>query len=158
MGQDKLALPVLGRPMVGHAVQAATEAGTIAHNPGGRPVVPPPPSLLPLTVVQNPHAGSRSVGSLIAGLLALPADAAGVVVLLGDMPLVRAHHITRLLAAFRSHAVDRSICVPVWQERRGNPVVLGRGFRAELLTLRGDVGAKSLMTAYPRSRHRSRHG
>ena len=40
---------------------------------------------------------------------------------------------------------DSNIAVPVYDNRRGNPAILGCGFKEELLSLQGDVGAKELI-------------
>ena len=71
-------------------------------------------------------------------------EADGYLVALGDMPLVGGRHINRLIAAF-SPVEKRTIVVPVHAGERGNPVLWGRRHFAEMLTLDGDRGAKSLM-------------
>ena len=79
-----------------------------------------------------------------AGIAAVPTDADGAVVCLGDMPLVGANLIDRLIEAF---APDRGalIVVPVSEGRRGNPVLWSRRFFPELMTLDGDIGARHLI-------------
>ena len=81
-------------------------------------------------------------------LVAVPEAADGVVVCLGDMPGVSAAVIDRLIAAF-DPLEGRAICVPTWQGKRGNPVLLARRFFAEVQTISGDVGAKPLLGEYP---------
>ena len=83
-------------------------------------------------------------GSLKVGVAALPAEAGGAVVLLGDMPLVTAGLIDRLLdAAEREPAVDAVI--PALEGRRGNPVVLARSLFKAVGHLDGDAGARRLL-------------
>ena len=57
---------------------------------------------------------------------------------LGDMPLISAPLINRLMEAF---APDRGslIVVPVSEGRRGNPVLWSRRFFSELMALDGDI-------------------
>ena len=66
---------------------------------------------------------------------------------LGDMPLIDAQLIDRLIEAF---APDRGhlIAVPVSEGRRGNPVLWSRRFFRELMTLDGDVGARHLIAKH----------
>ncbi|WP_206530122.1 NTP transferase domain-containing protein [Nordella sp. HKS 07] len=97
--------------------------------------------------VHNPAYASGLASSLKAGLADMPGDADGVVVGLGDMPLVAGRHINRLIAAF-SPAEKRSIIVPVHAGERGNPVLWSRAYFAEMLALDGDRGAKGLMEAH----------
>ena len=82
-----------------------------------------------------------------AGLAALPADADGAVVMLGDMPEITASLINRMIAAF-SPADSRSICIAVHQHERGNPVLWARRFFEEIEAVSGDVGAKPVLAAH----------
>jgi molybdenum cofactor cytidylyltransferase len=63
------------------------------------------------------------------------------------MPAVDAHLLDRLIAAFDPEE-DRAIIVPVHGGRRGNPVLWGRRFFPEILTLTGDAGARALFAPY----------
>ena len=74
----------------------------------------------------------------------MPEDAAGILVALGDMPLVGRKVVRRLVAGFNP-AEGRLICVPVHEGRRGNPVLFSRRFLPELMALTGDEGARSLL-------------
>ena len=82
--------------------------------------------------------------SLKAGIGALGEDVDGAVVCLGDMPRIAPAHIDRLIAAFNP-VEGRSIVVPTWQGKRGNPVLWGRAHFQEFGALAGDVGARHLI-------------
>lgn len=73
-------------------------------------------------------------------------DAALVV--LGDMPLVSAATVGRLIAAF-SPAEHRTVAVPVYGGQRGNPVLWGKTHFDALRHLAGDQGARGLIDALP---------
>lgn len=94
--------------------------------------------------VDNPHHARGMSSSLRAGLAALPAGVDGVLVCLGDMPWVSAADIDRLLGAFDPGA-GRALCVPTHRGRRGNPVLWGRRYFAELAGVRGDIGGRALL-------------
>ncbi len=98
--------------------------------------------------VHNPDYGAGLSTSLHRGLGALPGDADGVVVCLGDMPRVGPAVIDRLIAAFNP-LEGRAICVPTWDGKRGNPVLFALRFAAEIQEIAGDVGARHLMGEYP---------
>jgi len=87
------------------------------------------------------------VGSLKRGLAALPPDIDGVIVCLGDMPLVAGRDLDRLIAAFNP-LEGRAIVVPTRHGKRGNPVLWARRFIPEMAELAGDVGAKHLIGEY----------
>ncbi len=93
------------------------------------------------------HAADHAEGlsaSLRTGAGTLPADAAGVFVLLGDMPRVP-HAVLRPLAdAVQAGA---AAAAPVFAGRRGNPVLLGAALIPKLANLTGDQGARPLIQA-----------
>jgi molybdenum cofactor cytidylyltransferase len=94
--------------------------------------------------VRNPDFAGGLASSVKAGIAAVSQDADGAVICLGDMPLIDANLIDRLIEAF---APDRGnlIVVPVAEGRRGNPVLWSRRFFGELMTLDGDIGARHLI-------------
>jgi molybdenum cofactor cytidylyltransferase len=95
----------------------------------------------------NPDFAQGMAGSIIAGIEALPGDVAAALICLGDMPAIEATEIKRLMAAFDADGTA-AICAPIAQGRRGNPVLFARRFFPELLALRGDSGAKSVIAAH----------
>ena len=98
-------------------------------------------------LVHNPEYRQGLSGSIRAGLAALPESAEAAVICLGDMPLVTSAHVDRLVAAF-DPAEGREICVPVFEGKRGNPVLFARRFFDEIAGVRGDVGARHLIGEY----------
>jgi molybdenum cofactor cytidylyltransferase len=82
--------------------------------------------------------------SLRAGLAALEVEAAAVLVCLGDMPLVSAGDIDRIVAAYDPHE-GRLIVVPTYHGKRGNPVLWDRRFFPDMAALSGDTGARGLL-------------
>jgi molybdenum cofactor cytidylyltransferase len=102
---------------------------------------------LKVKFVRNPDFADGLASSVKAGIAAVPNAADGAVVCLGDMPLIDARLIDRLIEAF---APERGnlIAVPVSDGRRGNPVLWSRRFFNELMTLDGDTGARHLIARH----------
>ncbi len=102
---------------------------------------------LPVRFVYNPDYAEGLGTSLKAGIAAVPAEADGAVVCLGDMPQVDSALIDKLIAAFDP---ERSalVVVPSINGRRGNPVLWSRRFFPDLMTVQGDIGARHLIGAY----------
>ncbi len=102
---------------------------------------------LKVKFVRNPDFAGGLASSVKAGIAAVVTDADGAVICLGDMPLIDAHLIDRLIEAFTP---DRGnlIVVPVADGRRGNPVLWSRRFFAELMGLEGDIGARHLIAKH----------
>ncbi len=89
------------------------------------------------------HASGLSA-SLRAGLAGLPPNADAVLVCLGDMPGVSPATMDRLIAAHVPGGPVQAV-VPVWQGRRGNPVLWDRRCFADLATVSGDAGGRQLL-------------
>lgn len=145
---DKLLADLNGAPLIRRTVENALSSRA-------RPVVAVVADArvaaaldgLPVRIIFNPDAASGMASSLTAGLAALPADVAGAVVCLGDMPLASGGLIDRLIAAFDPLA-GREIVAPTRAGRRGHPVVWGRTFFAAISELSGDVGARNLLSSH----------
>jgi molybdenum cofactor cytidylyltransferase len=99
---------------------------------------------LPVERVRNPSFAEGLSTSLKTGLAALPDDIDGLVVCLGDMPLVAGRDLDRLIGAFNP-LEGRAIVVPTRRGKRGNPVLWAKRFIPEMAELAGDVGAKHLI-------------
>lgn len=97
--------------------------------------------------VHNPDYADGLGTSLKAGIAAVPEDADGAIVCLGDMPQVDAALIDRLIAAFDPER-GALVVVPSIDGRRGNPVVWSRRFFHDLMSITGDIGARHLIGSY----------
>ncbi|MGJ0510472.1 MAG: nucleotidyltransferase family protein [Methylocystis sp.] len=145
---NKLLADLDGRPVLRRAVEAALGARTcrtivvIGHD---RAAVEAALDGLPVVFAHNPDFASGLAASLRAGL-AVVGEADVVVVLLGDMPGVRAETVNALIDAF-AVAPGASAIVPLRNGRRGNPVLLARALFPRVETLRGDEGARRLLAA-----------
>ena len=98
-------------------------------------------------LVHNPAYREGLSGSIRAGLAALSESTDAAIICLGDMPLVASRHVDKLVAAFDPDE-GREICVPVFEGKRGNPVLFARRFFEEVAAIRGDVGARHLIGEY----------
>jgi molybdenum cofactor cytidylyltransferase len=102
---------------------------------------------LSVRFVHNPDYAEGLGSSLKAGIAAVPEDADGAIICLGDMPQVDAALIDRLIVAFDPER-GALIVVPSIEGRRGNPVVWSRRFFHELMGIQGDIGARHLIGQY----------
>ncbi|SFR64196.1 nucleotidyltransferase family protein [Halogeometricum limi] len=144
---NKLLEPFDGRPVVDHVVRTArastvdATAVVVGHEAESvRAVVARPE----VTVLHNDayvQGQSRSVRRGIAFAQDRNWDA--VVFLLGDMPLLRAPTVDRLVEAFREG--DERIVAPCYRGCRGNPVLFGARWFGALSRLDGDRGGRDLL-------------
>jgi molybdenum cofactor cytidylyltransferase len=115
-----------------------------------RPQDDPAALMLPTDchIVRSPRSHEGVAHSLAAGIASLQhSDAAVVAVLLGDMPGIR----SETLVSLQQQAAAERIVVPCYAGRRGHPVLFGRAFWPELLTLEGDQGARALLQRHAKS-------
>ena len=97
--------------------------------------------------VQRVHAPAWETGlaaSLAAGIAAVPESARAAIVCLGDMPLVTARVIARLIEAYDPDE-GRLIVAPTHDGALGNPILWDRRFFPEMMALTGDRGARFLL-------------
>jgi molybdenum cofactor cytidylyltransferase len=99
---------------------------------------------LPVRFAHNRDYAEGLGSSLKSGIAAVPKEADGVIVCLGDMPQVDARLIDKLLAAFDPEK-GALVVVPSIDGRRGNPVVWARRFFPDLMAVLGDIGARHLI-------------
>ena len=147
MGSNKLLKEIKGKPMIRGTVEAVLQSHAspvvvvTGHDEGQvREVLKD----LPVAFTSNPDFADGLSTSLAAGVAKLPATADGALMVLGDMPLVPPQTLNRLIASF-DPAHGHSICVPVYQGERGNPILWGRQHFSEFEGLKGDRGARVLL-------------
>ncbi len=99
-----------------------------------------------VTVVINEDYESGQSSSIKAGLQALPDGTDAVLFMLGDQPLVAPGTINQVLDAYRIS--ESPIVLPVFDGKRGNPVLFSRETFQRLNLLEGDSGARPLFEEY----------
>jgi molybdenum cofactor cytidylyltransferase len=147
---NKLLASIDGVPMIARVVDTVLEtrarpvvvvtghdAAEVRKALGGRLVM----------FVHNPEHGAGLSTSVRAGLSVLSPDVDAALICLGDTPQVRSSHIGALLSAF-DPVEGRSICVPFYEGRRGNPVLWAARYFTELASVEGDVGGRPLLERY----------
>jgi molybdenum cofactor cytidylyltransferase len=149
-GTNKLVAEIGGKPLVRIAAEQALASRAqpvIVVTGHERERVEKALAGLPVRFVHNPDFADGLGTSLKAGIAAVPTEADGVVVCLGDMPQVDAALIDRLIAAFNPEQGALAV-MPTFNAKRGNPVLWSRRFFPELMAIEGDVGARHLITQY----------
>ena len=92
-------------------------------------------------------ASSIRVG--IEGLRENESEAAGVLLMICDQPAVTAEHLHRMVAAFQRNPT--SAIASVYAGKRGIPAIFPSDAFDELLALRGDRGARGLLSNLART-------
>ena len=97
-------------------------------------------------IVTNPDYRQGMSTSLIAGLKKI-ARGAAVMIALGDQPLIESRTINLLIREYERH--DKGIVVPIYRGKRGHPIIFSIKYKAELLSLSGDTGAREIIGRHP---------
>jgi molybdenum cofactor cytidylyltransferase len=147
MGANKLLADVGGKPLIRRTSEAVLasrarpilfvtghESEKLAESLAGLDVV----------WVRNPRHAEGLSTSLIAGVAALPDDARAALICLGDMALIKAATLDRLIESFEKEPGFGAI-VPAHGGEWGNPVLLSRKLFDSVGTLIGDTGARKLL-------------
>jgi len=145
--ENKLLLDISGTPMVVAAVEAAgaskaSDITVVTGHESDR--VRQALAAYDVRFIENPDYGEGLSSSLRAGLAGVEEQVDGVVICLGDMPKITATHINRLIASF-DPVEGRSICVPMVDGKRGNPVLWSTEFLDDICAVAGDTGARHLI-------------
>jgi xanthine dehydrogenase accessory factor len=144
MGQDKLLLPYRGATVLERSLRALTACPRVDEvllvvRPGFVPPFDPGRARL----VENPRHEEGMGASLRAGVAAASRDTRVFVLALGDMPDLEAPTVEALVSAWSG-----GILVPRLGGKRGHPVLLDAKYRAEILAITGDRGARELLAAH----------
>lgn len=148
--RNKLLADLNGRPMVRHAAETLLKTaldGLTVVTGHQADAVRGALDGLPVAFADSPAHAQGLAETIKRGIAAVPDGVDGVLIALGDMPWLSAKTVNRLIAAF-DPAAGRSICVPVHDGKRGNPVLFSRRFFSEIQGLSGDSGARSLLGAH----------
>ncbi len=150
---SKLLAEMNGRPLVRHVAEAAlaSQASPLIVVTGyEQDLITASLAGLPVQFIHNADYATGMASSLRIGIAAVPPDCSAAVILLGDMPQIKADLINQLIAALSQNPQAKAL-VPTFvnaqgQEERGNPVVLTRSLFAEIGRLSGDQGARKLLS------------
>ncbi len=159
-GRHKLLLPLGDRPVLAHVIAAtlASQARPIMLVLGHQAqqvrmqiaAYTDHPAILS---VENPAYLQGMSTSLRAGLQALinnenkseaPSHSLdGVLIVLGDQPLMTSHIIDALITS--KQTTGKRIIIPFYNGTRGNPVLFDASLFPDLLEITGDGGARSVI-------------
>jgi molybdenum cofactor cytidylyltransferase len=99
------------------------------------------------TVYNRDYAVGEMLSSLQVAVRQLAANRSAALVTLADQPMVRPGVIDLILDAYRKGKGD--LLAPFYRGRRGNPVLIGRRYFAELLALPPGAAPRDLLQRHP---------
>ena len=149
MGSPKALLPYQGRPFLQHLLEI-TKHPKIgvrrvvlgAHAESIARAIP----LEAEEIVINAEWEKGQLSSIQAGLRSLPPNTDGVLLCPIDHPLVSGTLVAELIEKF--YSTRAPIVLPVYEGRRGHPVIFSAKVYDELLAASLDVGARAVVWAH----------
>lgn len=138
MGAFKPLLPFGGSTVLGHTVGIMRAAGiddifVVIGNEAE--AMKAEATRLGVVAVTNADFDSGMFSSVKAGVAAVPADVAGIVLLPVDIPLLRSSTVARVVEAARGG--DAPVVHPIFRGERGHPPFIRRTLFDEILTGQG---------------------
>ena len=105
-----------------------------------------------LQFVKNTCYEKGMTTSIHSGIGAASTESVGLMICLADLPFAETSDFNRLIQAFTDFRRTESslIIVPVFQGKRGNPVLFSGEFRDKLLAHNGE-GCKGIVSKYSQS-------
>lgn len=100
--------------------------------------------------VENPSYEEGMTTSIQSGVKASSNESTGLMICLADMPFAETSDLNLLIQAFNDYRSTESslIIVPVFQGKRGNPVLFSEVFREKILTHKGE-GCREIVRQFP---------
>ena len=100
--------------------------------------------------VENHRYEEGMTTSIQSGVKASSNESTGLMICLADMPFAETSDLNRLIQAFNDYQSTESslIIVPVFQGKRGNPVLFSEVFREKILTHKGE-GCREIVRQFP---------
>jgi molybdenum cofactor cytidylyltransferase len=149
MGQPKQLLPIDGQPMVRRVTGVVCEAGlaqVVVVVGAQAEAVTQALDGLPAEIVVNEEWATGLSRSVKVGLGALQPEVQAALLILADQPALTASLLQLLVARYQ--ATQAPIVAPVFQGRRGNPVLFDRVLFPELLAVEGDQGGRAVIARH----------
>jgi molybdenum cofactor cytidylyltransferase len=149
MGSPKALLPFQGRPFLEHLLDVTTrpEIGVrrVVLGAQAEPIAKAI-SLKADEIVINQEWEKGQLSSIQAALRSLPAGTDGILLCLIDHPLISGALVEELIEQF--YKTKKPIVLPVYEGRRGHPVIFSASLYDELLRAPLETGARAVVWAH----------
>jgi molybdenum cofactor cytidylyltransferase len=149
MGSPKALLAYQGRPFLEHLVDVTKHpkigVRRIVLGADAAPIAKEV-SLAPDEVVINKDWEKGQLSSIHVALRSLPAGTEGILLCLIDHPLISSALIDDLIEAF--YKSQKPIVIPLYEGRRGHPLIFSAALYDELLRAPMETGARAVVWAH----------
>ncbi len=102
---------------------------------------------MPVKTLFNPQYSEGMHTSVQCGFREVPPETRAALVMLGDQPSVTSTTIDRVIEKFDD--TKKGIILPVYQNRRGHPILIDLKYREKIKNLNPDIGLRELIHNHP---------
>jgi CTP:molybdopterin cytidylyltransferase MocA len=149
MGSPKALLAFQGRPFLEHLLEITRHPSVgvrrVVLGAHAEPIAKEVLLVADEIVINNDWAQGQ-LSSIQAALRSLPKGTEGILLCLVDHPLVTATLVEQLIEKFK--ATHAPVVLPVYEGRRGHPVIFSSAVYDELLKAPADKGARAVVWAH----------
>jgi len=146
MGEPKLLLPFGGKTIietvVNNAVQSKADGVLVVLGSSAEEIAGQIKNFPAKTSV-NPNFRQGMLSSIQWGFESMPEGTRAVLVMLADQPMIPSSVIDRVIDAYRK--TEKSIVLPVYNKRRGHPILIDMKHRDEVKQISPDTGLRALI-------------
>ncbi len=149
MGTQKLLLPFGGKTVITHIVEQllASSIDEVYVVVGyQRKRIEQELFAQSVSIVNNTNYKTGMLSSVRCGLSAVPKNCQTVLVALGDQPSITTKLIDQMLQSYKT--AKKQILVPLYNDKRGHPIIFSAAYRNEILTQYDNVGLRGLLHAH----------
>ncbi len=99
------------------------------------------------TFCTNENYRKGMLSSIQAGMKSMPEHSDAFMVFLGDQPMISPAIIDAIINAYSN--TQKGIVLPVFEKRRGHPVLIDKKYRSHIDTIDPNVGLRDLIWKFP---------
>ncbi len=100
-----------------------------------------------ISIIPNPEYKFGMLSSVRAGLREIPEKYKGVLVVLGDQPSITTNLADKMIKSF--FMKENKIIVPLYNGKRGHPILFSMSYKNEILTKYDKVGLRGILKEHP---------
>jgi molybdenum cofactor cytidylyltransferase len=150
MNSPKMLLPFDGKTIIEKVIDNVTASyvnRTIVVLGGYRDEIINVIKKYPVTFYYNENYKQGMLSSVKCGFRSMPADYRAALVFLGDQPMIAPEVTNAVIAAYNQ--TGKGIVIPVWNTKRGHPLLISAGYKDEIEKLEEKEGLRLLAQKFP---------
>jgi CTP:molybdopterin cytidylyltransferase MocA len=150
MKVQKLLLLYQGKTMIEKVIENVTHSGvdnTLVVVGSNKDEILGVIDHLPVSHCYNDNYKQGMLSSVKCGFRSLPGTFEAALVFLGDQPMIPSEAVNIVIQAYRQS--NKGIVIPVYQKKRGHPLLIDMKYREEIEKLEEQEGLRGLACKFP---------